>query len=220
MRKFVLALAIAAMLALPGLVFGQGAQIDVQDSGGGTEIDFNPLTDTSIVIDCMLTNTMTIGGAQYSLMAAKNGGAQSSGDADLKFAATPWVNGSLFGSGDYWAGVGANTNQGAGVTMAVVNGASGYSEMYFSMTSLAPQAGGLLASYELQPAVTLTVGDTYVIVANGDPPGQTRGNGWLNETGTGGGSWDDGTGLTVNIVPEPATALLLLGLLPFLRRRR
>ena len=100
--------------------------------------------------------------------------------------------------------------------MAFVNGALG-PELYFNGVvggGPAPQTLGVLAQYTIDvPA--LGPGQSLLISADLDPG---FGNGYLTNGGAGGGAWHPSLGLT--LVPEPASILLLLGALPFLRRRR
>jgi hypothetical protein len=216
MRKLVLLLAI---LALPGLALGQ-PQLDVGVGGApGAVVAVPPLGP--IVIDVLLTSGIPLDGAQYSLSAELVIGGvpmgPGSGDPLVMYdPVTPWINGTLFtGVGlDYVMLIG--TGAGNGATMAMMN-MSG-PEMYFKGSgSIAPQpVPALLAQYVIHVA-PLAPGDRLLITAGADPMGMF-GNGYIINGGAGGGPWHPGVPLV--ITPEPASILLLLGALPFLRRRR
>jgi hypothetical protein len=202
MRKFVLLLAI---LALPGLAM---AQMDVSspddlasDGLADGVITIAPAAGQVITIDVATSAGTTVNSTlQYSLTA-------NAADAGLDYTAlaqSPMVPPQYF-SLFYFGGVGLWSPSLVGSSMAVVNTtvAEGYN------VSLA--SSGLVATWTLTTNASLAPG-TYVIQADslvfasnsidGVPMGGT------------------GQHLTLNVVPEPATALLLLGALPFLRRRR
>jgi hypothetical protein len=213
MRKLVLLLAI---LALPGLAFGDPEHLDVGIGGLPGGVISMPPAVNPITIDVLLTSAIAIDGAQYSLYTDLNGMGPGSGDHLVTYdALTPWINGVLFmGLGiDYQMHIG--TGAGAGMTMAAINMQA--PEMYFkNYGSVPPVVAGLLAQYVIHVA-PLNPGDTLAIYAGADPMGMF-GNGYITYGGAGGGPWHQGAPLI--ITPEPATMLLLLGALPFLRRRR
>jgi hypothetical protein len=208
MRKLVLLLAI---LALPGLAFGQ-VSLDVGVGGvpGGVS------GGGAIAIDVLLNTPIPLDGVQYSLSAELNGMGAGSGDALVTYdVITPWVNGTTFTGlgGDYTQLIGVGA--GNGMTMAAMNMMG--PELYFKSfgTTPAPLAAALVATYNVTVA-PLNPGDVLVITAGADPMGMF-GNGYSYAGGTQGGPFHPGLGLTI---PEPASILLLLGALPFLRRRR
>ena len=220
MRKLILLLAI---LALPGLAMAE--HLDVV-SGGAPAILVDPMVSTGpIVIDILLTTAIPLDGAQYSLSADLNGGGPGTGDGLVSYdAATPWVHalgptGFTGLGGDYvqLIGVGAIP---PGSTFAAVNTMG--PELYFKSFGQTPLLNNaLLCSYTIHLTGPVSLGDQIVIMAGADPgpgPNGMFGNGYIS--GTAGGPWHPGAPLVIDIVPEPATMLLLLGALPFLRRRR
>jgi len=194
---------VIALLAIPGLAFGQ-TQLDVV---GPAEYDYTvggPLT-----IDVVVSNLPAGGlnGLQYSITA--DGGAS---DANWMLdPATPYANGTVFLASDYLSFIGF---AGAGMPLNVVNMSA--PELYFKSFGTA-LAGGTVASYTLLPTIDLSplAGQTVTFSATVDP-------GFGNGPSPGGpGAWSaESQDLAVKIVPEPATALLLIAALPFLRRRR
>jgi len=215
---------VIALLILPGLAWGQSTEVvpNSQMTGLGMvnpsgQIDFNPAVHSSIVIDVLITATQPLDGSQYSIVSDLNGGGVTTGDLDWVYAASnPWTNGGLYAPGDYRAGVGLT---GGGGTLASVYG-TGIAEMYFTYDSPpTPGTAALIATYVLEPAGLLTDGDTYTIYAANDPPNTFLENGYADQGGLGGGPWQATLPVTVNIVPEPATALFMIGAVLLLRRR-
>ena len=231
MRKVILALAIAAMLALPGITFGQPApapwEIAVQENGTGlTSIDF-PLGTPSLVIDVIVISPPNNGfdGASFYITTDKNAGGLTSGDADWIYdPSVPFTNSGLFTfigpaspADEYLSGIGNGGYNGAPLAAPI---AAGVAEAWWA-GGLLPQAGpagAVIATYEIQP-IGVAVGDTYLLFASDKPP-LPVGQGYSGYYGYYGGPWQMEHPLLINITPEPATALLLLGALPFLRRRR
>jgi len=200
MRKLVL---VVAILALPGLAFA--SKLDVQ-SGGASAITLPLNSAGPIVIDVMLTDTIAgaIDGALYNIHA-------NNGAADALFDITTYANGNLFLAGDYLMGVAAGGNV-PPFNMAAVPSSEGYAK---TSGALLDGASGTLATYTIQPVAPLAAG-VYVISVTYDPDG-------YNGVSAGGsifGFDPASVPLTINVLPEPASALLLLGAIPFLRRRR
>ena len=225
MRESVLVL-LLAILALPGLALGQQQYLDVV-SGGASAILVNdqPLPQGPITIDVLLTTAIVLDGAQYSLSANLNGMGPGSGDGLITYdMATPWIHGPLPGNpgatgftglgGDYVQLIGVGMGNGA--TMAAINLMG--PELYFKTFGQTPLLNNaLLASYVIHVTGPVVIGDQIAIMAGADP-NNMFGNGYIS--GAAGGPWDQGAPLIIDIVPEPASILLLLGALPFLRRRR
>ena len=92
MRKFVLALAMAALLALPGLTFGYGT-ISVE-SGGSSTLTIDTSV-TEIAIDIVVNTDVAAYGVTYSLTADDGTGPQS-GDADWVYKVGGWTNGNMY----------------------------------------------------------------------------------------------------------------------------
>jgi hypothetical protein len=216
MRKLVLLLAI---LALPGLALGQTLDVGIGGVPGVSIVN----TGAPITLDVLITTPMQIDGAQYSLTAELLLGGVPQGPMSADGMVTydpvaPFANGTVFAIGDYNSAIGvpAGAPMGAGLTMAAINGGMG-PELYFNGVvggGPAPQVLGLLAQYVVTVA-PLGPGMSVQIRADVDPG---FGNGYLTNGGAGGGAWHQSLPLT--ITPEPASILLLLGALPFLRRRR
>jgi hypothetical protein len=204
MRKYVLLLAI---LALPGMSFGQtNTQLDIVYNAAtaaplvGGVVQFDPGVHSSIIFDVVFQNPLSqsVTGLQYLIdLAPVAEEANWSWDAG-----TPWTNGTLFSAGMWQAGVQFG---GAGLAMNVW----GSPEAVFVGASPAITTGGLVATYEIV-ATGGTLSNFSIGVPTGSPPADAVPVGLL----------DPGIFLPVNIVPEPASVLLLLGALPFLRRRR
>ena len=236
MRKGILLLAMTAILALPGVTFGQfGYFTDMVANPANTGnitaggvLEFDPAADVSIIIDVYLSSSAPtfLDGAQFNIISDVNPGGTgylgpTSGDNDWMFdPAVPYTHQGVFLPGDYFNGAG--TSQLAGLPLsAAYSGMPTVPEAYATMVMPSNIAinpvPAHLSTYELQH-ILVTVGDSYLITADniGDPL-----NGWMNFVDAGMmGGWNVMAPLQVDIVPEPATALLLLGALPFLRRRR
>ena len=210
MRKLVLLLAI---LTLPGLALGQSLDIGVGGAPVGSILQSaNP---NPIIIDVLLNTPIPLGGVQYSISAELNGGGPGSGDTLVTYdLTTPWINGALFTGvgGDYLGVIGVGA--GNGQTMQAVNMTAPDSYFKNFGTTPAPLTAGLVAQYVIHVA-PLNPGDSLAITAGANPYAYMA-NGYI--TATGAGPWHPGAPLI--ITPEPASILLLLGALPFLRRRR
>lgn len=235
MKKGVLIVAIAALLALPGVTLAQSAPIGVVQASavhstpapgvpqvdGSGAIQFDPTIHTSIIVDVVVLDPAIPDTwmANYFLSSNLNAGGITSGDADWMFDP---VNarvalgpiGAAFQPTDRIVGGIAG-----GLTLAQA-GAGGIEQyMTFGLPFMSPV---LVMSHELQLVGSPVVGDQYLIHSDlnayGSPsplPGSgsfTAGGGLIPFVG--------GQPLVVDIVPEPASVLLLLGALPFLRRRR
>ena len=217
MRESVLVL-LLAILALPGLALGQQPVLDVGFAGAPGVTISQTVNPNPITIDVLLTTSIPLDGAQYSLSADYNGGGPGSGDAMVTYdAVTPWINGTVFTGigGDYVQLIGVSPAA-LGATMAMVNMMG--PDMYFKQfgSTASPLTAALVAQYVIHVA-PLNPGDTLAIMAGADPL-NAFGNGYITLGGAGGGPWHPGAPLI--ITPEPASILLLLGALPFLRRRR
>jgi hypothetical protein len=221
MRKFVLSLAIVALLALPGLTFGQ-ASLDVVENGTGNNlVIMDPAVSTVLKIDVLLNTAVGHNGSQYSVTTDYNGGGPGSGDVSWIYdPAVPFTNGTVYPIGDYVGGIGLPpwSPPGPGSTLAAVN--QTWAESYFAYSGLKPAVtGGYLATYEIQLVGAVNPGDIFLITAGTEPGPAFLGNA-LMDANYGQVAWGPGAALTVQIIPEPTTLLLLFGALPFLRRRR
>ena len=225
MRKCVLLLATAAILALPGAVFAQGTYISVVPSGVAypaptLPIGFDPSVDTQVVVDLYLDVAANTGIGFF--LSSDSGAGASTGDA--LWTVSAFTAGTLpFGWGPM-PGAYMIPGTGVGATLAANNtdpslGGPGPANL-FNMYGGAYPAGSLLGTATLVPtggaaAFAGLIGTTLSIEADHD----------MNYPATGAtidGLLPTGTSVDVlvNITPEPATALLLLGAIPFLRRRR
>ena len=197
MRKLVLALAI---LALPGLAMAQPT-LDVSESVTKAPIiAYDPSVDTQIVIDVDLGPLTAVAAAlQYSVCI--DGMAN---DAD-------WILGNVVQTNGLFQMGGAMPSGLAGSPMNVVNAT--VAEGYMAMMPYGP--GAPIATWTLagnNAALAGKVGTTQLIQADIMV--------WPTNGVDGAPFPVLGMPLLVDIVPEPATALLLLGAIPFLRRRR
>jgi hypothetical protein len=219
MRKYVLVLAIAAMLALPGLTFGQ-ASLDVVENGTGNNlVIMDPNISNVLKLDVLLNTAMGHNGAQYSVTTDYMGGGPGSGDAMWIYdPAVPFTIGTVYPIGDYVGGIGLPpwSPPGPGSTLQAVN--QTWAESFFAYSGL-KMGGGLLATYHIQLVGAVNPGDIFLITAGTEPGPAYLGNA-LMDANYGMVPWGQGAALTVQIIPEPASLLLLLGALPFLRRRR
>ena len=229
MRKFVLALAIAALLALPGITLGQPGgtyETTVLENSTGLSVIEIEVGD-SILIDVLVSAPDAAGpwssldGAGFAITADKNAGGEATGDGDWIYDPTsPFTNSGLFAVADYLTGIGKSTTYDGAPLSAPYS--AGVAEQWSTAVVPGPvpsSAGSLIATYEIH-AVGASVGDTYLIFADDTPNHTYMGIGYVTYYGFYGGPWTGQNPLQVNITPEPATALLLLGVLPFLRRRR
>ena len=208
MRKLVLLLAI---LALPGLAMAQ----PTMDASSPADLDldgiinYDPNIDTQIVVDVALGPATTVNGAcQYSL--SIDGMAN---DADWDLGNVAQTNGLFFMGGAMTDTAGGTMPAGylVGQSMAIVNAT--VAEGYMAMGAYGP--GAPMATWTItgnNAVLSTKVGTSQLIQA--DFPV------WPSNNVDGAPLAGAGVALLVNIVPEPATALLLLGAIPFLRRRR
>ncbi|MHC4795147.1 MAG: PEP-CTERM sorting domain-containing protein [Planctomycetota bacterium] len=217
-----------AILALPGFLVSQvesasyvvPAEVPFLDVGiGGVPGGSVVATAAPITFDVLVSSPIALDGAQYNLSAELSIGGvpqgPGSGDGLINFdAVTPWINGVVFTGlgGDYTQLIGVGTLP-PGSSMAAYN-AEG-PELYFKNfgSTSAPLTAALMAQYVINVA-SLNPGDSLAITAGGS----NFGNGYITDGGGGGGPWAPGVPLI--ITPEPASILLLLGALLFLRRRR
>ena len=242
MRKFVLLLAI---LALPGLTFGQndiyvmsgyadgppGVLDSVPDSGVSVLNILPGPVGTPIVIDIVVESAAPWSAVTYAITADNGtinpmtGNTDMSGDADWLYDPNPalaWINGPTIPLAD-WNAPGGNV-----VSYGLQGQALGAVHDFFGMYTgfVSPQAvwhgvgtlpagEQLVCQYTLNSAAPLVNGQSWLIKAQLDP---------MFAFGVGvtppGNFSPTSLDLLVNVIPEPASALLLLGALPFLRRRR
>ena len=243
MKKYVLIVAMAVMLALPGITLAAAGSIGsgLNDDGGNITYDiagdgdlqYDPDNDGSIVIDALITTDTAYVGIIYNVTIERFIGGVSqgakSGDAHWKYdadVAKAHILGDVFiylppsypypEIDEYEGGVGKLP--GNGMTIAAVGAQTNESYYTGNPSGYGPSAGAKIASHWIEPAVTLNAGDKYVLTLDTDAYGLGAGVLWLDDTNT---SWSaGGPVLTIDIVPEPTSMLLLLGALPFLRRRR
>jgi len=237
-----------AVLALPCVTLAQQATFAEMDcladpvSLGLMPIDaqghlqFNPAAHTSVLFDAILNTDAPFHiGPSYAMSIAKGlsinpaGAVATGGDSDWVYSAPP-VNratAAFYTAGEYITGVGTAAGAGAGKTPAQM-GAAFQAEAFSAAFGITYAGAGLMGIYEILPNVPLAQGDYYEISLWTDP--------YFNITGTTGQLFElvggpAGPGnlvpftaasvvLGIDIVPEPATALLLLGAIPFMRRRR
>ena len=190
MRKSVLVA--LAVLAMPLASFGYNLDLLV---GGAASIDFNPAVDTEILVD-VVTDVAT-DGVNFNIV-VDNGAS----DGIWGMGAPGLTAYGVYGASDRWF---ATYDVAADTDLATLNTMG--NEIYFKGAGQA--AAGTVATYRVVPVGTLTMGEVYEMSAGTDAYG------WGNFFG----GLEGGAPLIVNIVPEPATALLLLVALPFLRRR-
>ena len=195
MKKYVLLLAI---LALPGLAMAQPT-MDVLIGAAPGVITYNPFTDTSINFDVHVGGIPPMGGIQYSV--AIDGQAN---DADWLLNNVVQKSFMMFmGGAMTWV----PSLVGSPMTVVNATAAEGY------MGGCGP--GQIVASWTLDGNNASLLGKlntTQIIQADIMV--------WPNNGIDGVAFAGAGVPLQVNIVPEPASVLLLLGALPFLRRRR
>jgi hypothetical protein len=224
MRKFVLLLAVAAMLALPGITMGQNVYLfAVEKSSGSNVIPVPPAPGTMIQIEVYSVSDVNLDGVQFSF--SVNGGAN---DADLNTAAAgllgdapgrptfPPTPVGEWDIGDYNFATGFGSVYGTSTPLPAVNAAS-------------PEVWATPAGSQVAAGTRFI--DTYQVIYNGGSGVQVinlnldvygHGNSYIYGGGSSSGNYappGDGSA-NLTIMPEPATALLLIGALPFLRRRR
>ncbi|MHC4671368.1 MAG: hypothetical protein ACYTBZ_02690 [Planctomycetota bacterium] len=222
---------------MPGLTFGQGDIFVLSGYAGGGVADGVPDSGSSVLnvlpgtpsiqIDLVCDVPMGAIGVAYSLTAdrlAPVPGGPLSGDFDWIYPVNSWTIGPMFALGA-WLGSGAGYPSALGSPaqniepgpLGAAHPISFQGPFDFSFIGV-PGGEYLLASYTLVPAAPLVLGQSWAISAQQTTPVVPFNNGITTLMGSGftAGSLD----LIVNVVPEPTTALLLLGALPFLRRRR
>jgi len=197
---------LVALLALPTVGFGlvniavTGDDLgDPSNLGNGTNAISvaGPLNagDLSIKISLTLSGGDEIDGIQWSWMGS-----------GLAYAGDAWSNGAIFSAGDYQG------NADGSIGSDLATSSAGFPESYFKGTPGALPATGVMAMYEVTNLNALAVNDSIVLGVGDAGPGYFT-------SPTGGVPTSSSLTITV-VVPEPATGLLLLGAIPFLRRRR
>jgi hypothetical protein len=212
MRKFVLLVATAALLALPGLTLAQ--TLDAFEAGTGlAAITYDPNVGGSIFVDSYLgpnTTVNSFSNMQYNL--TTNGGGM-----DANFDVLTLVELSAMTK------VGGLGNVGTLIPMPVnlatlnytpnpTGGAEGYANF-----GAAYGPGTPIAQWELQPTAAGLIVLQGMIGGSITVEASTMVNA---SNGVNGLPILGGAPLVVNLVPEPASVLLMLGVIPFLRRRR
>ena len=225
MRKFVLLLAI---LVLPGLAMAQpvivptAVTVDLLGGDHGTGVPLVQLPEASPagVIDLwmVINSDGDLDGLQW-LLDDPNGVFTDVGDATPSADQYPAVPGMFFTAGfgsafhlndaTYWA---------TGEYSASADPFSGPAkDVIFKNTGFVSQANLVNATvigYELSYPANLALGQ-YPISLAGSSIWTSQDAGGASLNGPLGGN-----SFILEVVPEPTTALLLLGALPFLRRRR
>jgi len=226
--KKMLVLVAATLLAIPGITLADPTLDAVADpitlslpgmsvdGDGHLQFDLTNPTHTSIIVDVVCTTaSITSWGAAYTITSDLNGGGLKSGDANLIYHLTnAHIIGDMFPVTEYMSGVGLGAGGGGGATVAAVSAASTEQYMSFS-TNYGPNTY-TIAKHELLIS-GLVVGDYIEIILDSNAYGKVV---YLADVVGGNVPWTQSAALGIDIVPEPATALLLLGAIPFLRRRR
>lgn len=237
----------AAMLALPAASFGLSAGLGLQWADGvGPAQPLNEgdsLGNTGITVT--LSTDENLAGVQYSILAtydADGDGAGVAVDASDKFAFTATIalsgkganpfagpaklhayedmgvfdssgfDDTIFGKGDYIPGFNAAPTTFAAANPEVVFRNTGETQAIYVAPAEAAQ--NKLITYQIASTMGLAAG-TYEITVG-------------DKAGLGFSACNDASGcvtpsaglLRLIVVPEPASALLLLAAVPFLRRRR
>jgi len=197
-----------SLLALPVMSYAYNIHLDVVSSTGASTATFNKDLDTSITVKVLLNSDTALNGWNYNVTAN-----QGAGDTAWGMTGSPKVEGNYAGNlaGEVYTS--ANTPG----TLSAINYIGG--ENYFWITgSCAAVVDGLVATLTIVPLGPLTVGQhvTFGVDANAD--GGLYGNGNAFNLSTGDIPMT-GNLLDVTITPEPASALLLLLAVPFIRRR-
>jgi len=200
------AFAVVAILMLPASTFGAvtmsvtGECIGsacAGDGSSGLSID-GPINAgaLSVKISVGLSNDAsdTIDGIQWSWA--------ETGTAGLSYQSPSVTNGAVFSASDYQ---GFADNTGGALAAA-------FPESFFKGTPGAVAASGNLISYDVTNTGAMAVGDVLTLNVGDAAFGFF--------TTPSGASPSVGSPLTITVTPEPATALLLVGAIPFLRRRR
>jgi MYXO-CTERM domain-containing protein len=242
MKRIVYVLAAVALLALPMTTSAWTIELDIVQSGtGAEEIVLSPGFGTATIqADIKLTSDYQTGtgpfakgldGIQYQLLPHQGtGGVGTLVDDKVNMVTdgTAWVNGTAFGVGDYagwmytYPPFGAPYNNLQTLNTAVVIEGTTYfgSELYFKNTGTRlPCTDELVCTYKFvitEADLSACQNQTMVFNVIGDDYGYDNAPAPKADIGHG---YTGGKTLTI-VIPEPATALLLLGAIPFLRRRR
>jgi MYXO-CTERM domain-containing protein len=230
MRSFIV-LAAVALLALPMTSFGWTIELDVVESGTGASeitIDCSLGNPQLVSVDVLLTSdyevaivppeppfTKGLDGVQYQLEA--NGSALDS-CVDFITDGTAWVNGTVFTGAEYSGKIAGYAPYPPFNNLATINAAG--AELYFKGAGayVYPVTDGLVATYTFYVDCECVDCDGQIVIdAISDDYGHGNNPAPVADIGHG---YTGGSALIINCVPEPATALLLLGAIPFLRRRR
>lgn len=212
MRKFVLLVATAALLALPGLTLAQ--TLDAFEAGTGlAAITYDPFVGGSIFVDSYLgpnTTVNTFSNMQYNL--TTNGGGMD-GNFDVLSLVELSAMTKVGGVGNIGTLIPPPVNLATlNYTPNPTGGAEGYANFGgpygpgkpIAQWELQPTAAGLIVLQGMVGGSITVEASTMVNASNG-----------VNGLPILGGA-----PLVVNLVPEPASVLLMLGVIPFLRRRR
>jgi len=220
MKRY-LVLAVMALLALPVMTMAWTIELDLAQTGtGATAISVAP--GTAISVDVRLTsnyqytaapppNPKGLDGIQYQI---ESDSKVTDGLWNFPTDGTAMTLGTVFASSELTSQIATYAPYGAPYNnLAVINS-------YGAEVGFKGQGTWVLASNNALVA-------TYAMIAPSAPgvyvlSGIKNDYGWGNNpapvASTGG--YTGGDSLTVTVTPEPATALLLIGAIPFLRRRR
>ena len=220
MKKGVLIVAMA-ILALPGLAMAQPIANVTQNAASTIPVDgagvlqFDPGIHTSIIIDVVADwQTNQHYAATYYVASDLNSGGLGTGDTDWTYDLTNFII-----QGNSYLDPGERMGSGIAAGLDLGQAWAAGRQQYATFMSIYGPGPVILASHEIVFAGPGTLNDLYTIDASSQIGGLACG---LAGPASGGASllYAGGTPLQVEIVPEPATALLLLGAIPFLRRRR
>lgn len=215
MSKGKVFVALIAVLALPAVGFGQwGASLDLTSGGSSSIIVDKP--GESFSLEVGLSSDQVVGGVQYALDVMRVSGGNANAAFEGSFNGGDLASfGSLFSppfpvDNNLFALADASSKMAAGpVSLAgldpelIFRGAPG------NVGDIDPGVlPGSLLNYTL---TALAPGDYTIGITNAI---------LTNSLGQKGSTQPDFSSLSVHVTPEPASALLLLTAVPFLRRRR
>jgi len=200
-------MAMVAVLALPGLAFGAASMTLTEHGGSATTAEIGTSAGT-IVIDLQVDFDDTLGCAAFSLALRESPGTVF--DITGRAAAGPLV-------GNFTPTTADATLLPVSVDTTTVNELGGiHSSGAWAYTGSDQVFLELTLSY---PA-GLTLGNKYTVYPGPTNPALPFLISVKDNTGLANQTPLTTAGIEITVVPEPASILLLVGALPFLRRRR
>jgi len=220
---------IGMLLALPVVSLGWTITLNLSQNGTGlTDINVDPAiaATKTITVDVRLTsdyqytvapppNPKGLDGIQYQVISDHKA---TDSKFDFPTDGTGWVNGTVFASAEWTTNYGTYPSYGTPYNnLAYINATGAEVGFKGSGAWVLPCTNALVATLKfVVNATAADKGQTWTLSAIGNDYGFGNNPAPVSATGP----YTGGALLSIHIVPEPVSALLLAAAIPFLRRRR